>query len=74
MAPTRPQMDCRAPATSDLVFLGVLTMPNSFSRFLNEEELKRVRELYLKSLQDAEQGAEPTDPGSTETTAETAEG
>ncbi|MFE9636303.1 hypothetical protein [Streptomyces sp. NPDC006463] len=31
-------------------------MPNSFSRFLNDEELKKVRELYLKSLQEAEHG------------------
>ncbi|WP_168220691.1 hypothetical protein [Streptomyces sp. RFCAC02] len=30
-------------------------MPNSFSRFLNDEELKKVRELYLASLQEAEQ-------------------
>jgi hypothetical protein len=30
-------------------------MPNSFSRFLNDEELQKVRELYLQSLQDAEQ-------------------
>jgi hypothetical protein len=35
-------------------------MPNSFSRFLSDEELQKVRELYLQSLQEAEQesGAE----------------
>lgn len=39
-------------------------MPNSFSRFLSNEELQKVRELYLQSLQDAEQesGAEQGPP------------
>ena len=32
-------------------------MPSSFSRFLTDDELKRVRELYVESLK-----AEPTDP------------
>jgi hypothetical protein len=27
-------------------------VPNSFSRFLNDDELARVRELYLASLED----------------------
>lgn len=51
-------------------------MPNSFSRFLNDEELKKVRELYLKSLQEAEQGEadeqheEQTGSGAAETTTE----
>lgn len=27
-------------------------MPSSFSRFLADDELRRVRELYLKSIED----------------------
>ncbi|SFJ03048.1 hypothetical protein SAMN05216275_10681 [Streptosporangium canum] len=27
-------------------------MPSSFSRFLDDEELQKVRELYLQSLED----------------------
>jgi hypothetical protein len=30
-------------------------MPNSFSRFLNDEELKKVRDLYLQALEEVEQ-------------------
>jgi hypothetical protein len=36
-------------------------MPTSFSRFLSEEEMRRVRELYMKSLQDAD--ADQSTPG-----------
>ncbi|NUT98708.1 MAG: hypothetical protein HOY78_42565 [Saccharothrix sp.] len=41
-------------------------MPSSFSRFLDEDELVKVRELYLESLaaldedeEDEDEGAEP---------------
>ena len=34
-------------------------MPNSFSRFLSDAELSQVRELYLRSLDEAEQDAQP---------------
>lgn len=40
-------------------------MPSSFSRFLSEEEMQRVRELHLQSLQDAEldeQSDDESDP------------
>lgn len=44
-------------------------MPSSFSRFLSEEEMQRVRELHLQSLRDAELetqagSPEPEDSGS----------
>lgn len=33
-------------------------MPSSFSRFLSDEELERVRELYFESLKDEEKPEE----------------
>lgn len=32
-------------------------MPSSFSRFLSDQELERVRQLYLESLEGPEEGA-----------------
>ncbi|MGW6202607.1 hypothetical protein ACWF9B_03000 [Streptomyces sp. NPDC055089] len=40
-------------------------MPSSFSRFLSEEEMQRVRELHLQSLQDAESDEQPDEEGDT---------
>lgn len=34
-------------------------MPSSFSRFLSEEEMRRVRDLYLRSLEESGLGDEP---------------
>ncbi|WP_202237858.1 hypothetical protein [Actinacidiphila reveromycinica] len=51
-------------------------MPNSFSRFLNDEELNKVRDLYLKALQDVEEleaedpEEKPADPGTGQTSTE----
>ncbi|WP_327173973.1 hypothetical protein OG599_00980 [Streptomyces sp. NBC_01335] len=53
-------------------------MPNSFSRFLNDEELNKVRDLYLKALQEVEQAEaeveepqeKPADSGNAQTTNE----
>jgi len=33
-------------------------VPSSFSRFLSEEEMLRVREIYLQSLEDTDAGAD----------------
>lgn len=57
-------------------------MPNSFSRFLNDEELNKVRDLYLKALQEVEEAEanaeadaeepqqKPADSGTGQTTTE----
>jgi hypothetical protein len=38
-------------------------MPSSFSRFLSDEELEKVRKLYLESLEtDEELGDTPGEP------------
>jgi hypothetical protein len=42
-------------------------MPSSFSRFLSDEELMRVRQLYLESLrQEGVEGPRPADTPSEE--------
>lgn len=49
-------------------------MPSSFSRFLSDQELERVRQLYLESLEEKdpeEAGTMPVDKGAA---AETQEG
>ncbi len=49
-------------------------MPNSFSRFLNDEELQKVRDLYLEALQEVEEdeAEEPPEKPAGSGTAQTA--